>query len=451
MNNRSLSVISVIFIVAFGSVVVVYPEVATSILVVTLMSLVALAIFRRFSDEKKFITLIFLSALAVRLAFGIFIHLFDLRDFFGGDAKTYDLGGWVISQYWSGYIGAGDYAVEKAIATNGSGWGMNYLVGGLYYLLGRNILVAQSFCAVIGAATTPMVYYCSLQLFNNKRVAKTAALSIAFFPSFIVWSSQLMKDGLIIFLLVLSMTMVLQLQKKFNYAALLLLIFSLGGIISLRFYIFYMVAVAVAGSFLIGLNSSPQSMIRRFIVLLLLGLALTYLGVIRNANVTYERFGNLERIQASREDLARSAESGFGDDVDVSTTSGAITAIPIGFAYLMFAPFPWEVNNFRQAITLPEVLIWWALIPLMVMGLWYSIRHRLRNTVAILIFSVALTLAYSIFQGNVGTAYRQRTQIQVFLFIFIAVGWVLFKERKENKALEKKSKREVLIQERRPV
>jgi hypothetical protein len=46
-----------------------------------------------------------------------------------------------------------------------------------------------------------------------------------------------------------------------------------------------------------------------------------------------------------------------------------------------------------------------------------------------------LTLAYSIFQGNVGTAYRQRTQIQVFFFMFIAVGWVLWKEKREDRKL----------------
>jgi hypothetical protein len=43
-----------------------------------------------------------------------------------------------------------------------------------------------------------------------------------------------------------------------------------------------------------------------------------------------------------------------------------------------------------------------------------------------------LTLAYSIFQGNVGTAYRQRSQLLVFYFIFVSVGYVLVKERREN-------------------
>ena len=127
-------------------------------------------------------------------------------------------------------------------------------------------------------------------------------------------------------------------------------------------------------------------------------------------------------------DLARSAESGFGEDTDVSTAEGAITAIPIGFLYLMFAPFPWQATNMRQAIALPEVFAWWAMIPSLIAGIWYSLKHRLRKAFPVLIFSLMLTLAYSIFLGNVGTAYRQRTQIQVFLFIFIGVGWTLYKD-----------------------
>jgi hypothetical protein len=44
-----------------------------------------------------------------------------------------------------------------------------------------------------------------------------------------------------------------------------------------------------------------------------------------------------------------------------------------------------------------------------------------------------LTLVYSLFQGNVGTAYRQRSQLLVFYFIFVAVGAVLLKEKSEDR------------------
>jgi Flp pilus assembly protein TadB len=33
----------------------------------------------------------------------------------------------------------------------------------------------------------------------------------------------------------------------------------------------------------------------------------------------------------------------------------------------------------------------------------------------------------------VGTAYRQRSQLLIFYFIFVAVGYVLLKERKEER------------------
>jgi hypothetical protein len=36
---------------------------------------------------------------------------------------------------------------------------------------------------------------------------------------------------------------------------------------------------------------------------------------------------------------------------------------------------------------------------------------------------VTLTCAYSLVHGNVGSAFRQRAQIFVFLFIFASLGW----------------------------
>ena len=91
-----------------------------------------------------------------------------------------------------------------------------------------------------------------------------------------------------------------------------------------------------------------------------------------SAGTQFERYGNLQNLQNSRQDLARS-ESGFGRDVDVSSTSGALSTIPLGMVYLLFAPFPWQITSLRQSITLPEMVIWWASFPLLVLGLWFSI------------------------------------------------------------------------------
>ncbi|HET6892024.1 MAG TPA: hypothetical protein VFH31_13055, partial [Pyrinomonadaceae bacterium] len=155
--------------------------------------------------------------------------------------------------------------------------------------------------------------------------------------------------------------------------------------------------------------------------------------VTRYASVQLEQFASLERIQRSRLDLATSAQSGFGREVDVSTSEGALSTIPLGMLYLLFAPFPWQLASLRQSITLPEMIVWWASFPMFILGLWFSIKYRLRQIAAILIFTAMLSIAYAVFQGNVGTAYRQRAQLLVFYFIFVAVGYVLVYERRENR------------------
>jgi hypothetical protein len=57
----------------------------------------------------------------------------------------------------------------------------------------------------------------------------------------------------------------------------------------------------------------------------------------------------------------------------------------------------------------------------------------MRPALPILIFTTMLTIAYSVFQGNVGTAYRQRSQLLIFYFIFVAVGYELVRERAEDR------------------
>jgi hypothetical protein len=116
----------------------------------------------------------------------------------------------------------------------------------------------------------------------------------------------------------------------------------------------------------------------------------------------------------------------------------------MGLMYLLLAPFPWQVVSLRQSITLPEMVVWWASLPLLILGLWFAIRYRLRMISPILIFTVMLSLAYSVFQGNVGTAYRQRAQLLVFYFIFVAVGFVLVKEKREERKRQELLERQEL-------
>jgi len=382
----------------------------------------------------KFLLRLFVCALLARMILGTAIFVYRGQDFFGGDAITYDyLGnaqmlGWWGDKYYQGLANLGVSGGES------SGWGMVYLVAAVYALIGRNMLAVQLMNSVLGAATAVLIYLCAHHVFKNIVVARVAAVAVAFYPSLVLWSSQGLKDGPIVFLLVLAILCTLKLGERLSVKYIAVLSFALLGLVALRFYVFYMICIAIAGAFALGMQQvSATSFARQFMVIVLLGLALTYIGVIRSANVQFERYGSLEQLQRSRADLANSAKSGFGRDVDVSTTEGALSTIPMGVLYLLFAPFPWQITSLRQSITLPEMVVWWISFPLFITGLWFAIRYRLRMISPILIFTVMLTLAYSVFQGNVGTAYRQRAQVLVFYFIFTAVGFALLKEKRAER------------------
>lgn len=410
-----------------------HSEAAIALTTSTVLSFPVVIVLLRFKDEGKFLAQLFVAALLVRIIVGAIINFLGLQEFFGGDVFTYDYYGsalvkaWAGDQYYQSLVNnfIGQYA--------GAGWGMVYMTAGIYEVIGHNMLAVQFTNAVVGAATSPVIFLIAHTLFGNKRVARISSCFVAFFPSLVLWSSLGLKDGPIVFLLSLAILLTLKLGERFSLLNAMTLCVILATLISFRFYVFYMITAAVIGAFIIGTREFTLfSFIRQLSIVVTIGLGLTYMGVLRRAQQQVGYFGDLRVVEISREDQAR-FQSGFGKDADVSTPEGAIRAVPMGIIYLLFAPFPWELQNLRQSITLPEMLVWWSCFPLLILGLWFTVRHRLRQAFVILIFTTMLTLAYSVFQGNVGTAYRQRSQLLVFYFIFVAVGYVLLWERRAEK------------------
>jgi membrane protein implicated in regulation of membrane protease activity len=415
-------------------------ESAKALLLCGVLATFAGWVFYRQRDNGTFLVQIFVAALLTRVLLGTIIFMFNARDFFGGDAIHYDFYGTAQMLAWRGdryFQGVMNTYIGRETGQGGGlagAWGMHYMVAVVYAIVGRNVLAVQMVVAVMGAATAPVIYLCASHVFKNARVARLSAFAVAFYPSLVLWSSQGLKDGPIVFFLAVAILTTLKLGEKFRLRYLAILVGALFCVLTFRFYVFYMIFTAVAGAFVIGMQKlTATSFARQFAVIILVGLALTYLGVTRYASVHLNYYTKLERVQQSRQDSAVSAQSGYGREVDVSTGEGAIKTIPLGLVYLLFAPFPWQLTSLRQSITLPEMLIWWASFPLLILGLWFSIRYRLRQLSPVLIFTVMLSLAYSIVQGNVGNAYRQRSQLLVFYFIFVAVGWVLLSEKREER------------------
>ena len=407
------------------------PDRGVAVLVGVIPVLPCLWVILRDKTDRLFLFRLFVVALALRWVVAFAIHDSNQQAFFGGDALTYDAFGNSLKQSWLGLVDGQAPWLTRYTRLGSSGWGMFYYVASVYYVIGQNSLAIQLINAGLGAALCIAAYKMAMMVYPNQRVARIAALFSAFSPSMILWSSQALKDAPIAICLVLCALYTLKLRHRFNTRSFLLLLVSMFCLFSLRHYAFYIVFAVIAGTFLIARGKlTPLRVLQGGLLVLVIGVAFVYIG----AGTTAQQAFDLKHIQEFREWGARVTNTGFGGDVDITDPQAAIGFLPIGAMYVLMAPFPWMINNLRQLITLPELLAWWVMIPLLVKGYWFGVRHRLRESFAVLLFTVSLVCAYALYQSNAGTAYRHRAQLYPFFFVLIGIGMQLRGREKKLKS-----------------
>ena len=385
---------------------------------------------RTSGEEGRFLVQVFWWTLALRYVLAVFLNLFAenwaFASMFWGDSSTYDAGGYGLALVWRGdAFGAPSFT--EAIGR----FGFYYFVAAIYFVFGRNQLLVQFINGTIGAVTVVVMHALATRLFGAL-VARRVAILMAFFPGMVFWSAGMYKDPTVLLCLAVSMYAVVRLRARVSVAMLLLFVAAILGLVTVRFYIAYFVVFATLVTFVFSRRGSTFPRILSF-ALLVGALAGVYTFAVRQEGLEEQSsLMTLQRLQVTRTDQAMQGQSAFGRQFDVSTPAGALLALPVGLTYLLFAPFPWAIAGTRQALVLPEMLVWYGLMPAFVAGLVHSIRRQLGDVLPILAFLVTLTLAYALMQGNVGTAYRQRTQVTMFFFLFMSVGIV---ERAKQKAL----------------
>jgi len=438
MRNKVIALAGVLSVI-YGSIwlgndVVVAPGFYLAIVVGVIPAAVCFwIILRSRTPDQRFLAKIFIAALAVRYLLAYFIYSKHLQQVFGADADTYDAFGNALLLSWRGVVDPTAYWLVKYTGFGTSGFGMYYFVAAIYYVIGQNPLAIQLISCALGAGVCVAGYKIAMMVYPNERVARTVCVMTAFSPSLVLWTSQGLKDGPIVLCLCLCVLYALRVCAKVEMKSFALLLVSFLCLYTLRHYAAYIMFTAVAGGLLFTSRKKldPVRMLQGAMLIIVIGLAFSYFGAGEVAKTSMD----LKHIQNARVWGAKVSNSGFGGDVDITDPQAAIEYLPLGILYVLLSPFPWMINNFRQLITLPELIAWWWLMPMMVKGYWYVLRKRLRQSFVVCTFVLGLTLAFALFQSNAGTAYRHRSQLYVFFFIFICIGL----ELRRNARLERRA------------
>jgi hypothetical protein len=382
---------------------------------------VTLAVRSLPEGDREWMRTLLLASLLVRIGAATVFQMFPSLRVFHEDAAGHEYFGMQMASVWRGDAPPFEYDRPNP--------GFIYLGAALYFVFGRFAVVLPYFNCIMGTLVAFFVYKLAVRFFHPA-VGRLSALLVGLMPSMVLWSSVALKDTVVTLALVIALSSCISLKERASARAILGIVVPILAVQSIRFYMVYFMGFAIIVSLVLDRGMSFFTGIYKQIFVVLAVAALFTMAGTADRAESDLRYFNLEYASSYRYGMAITANSGFDADVDVSTPAKAMAYLPIGIAHLLWAPFPWQMVSLRPLLAAPETILWWFMFPATLRGIIFAVRRRFSATSALLIFAITLTCAYSLIHGNVGSAFRQRAQILVFLFIFSAAGIYMKRLRK---------------------
>ena len=353
-------------------------------------------------------------AFSAHLLFGMVATNFSrsVRLYLATDSFTYDTVAQEIAQHWkSGY--------PMPFVPDGKE-GFYYLLAGLYWLFGAHSVAGLVANATLSAALVPLTFDTTKRLFGAA-AARYAVPLVVVLPGLFLWTSQLMKEAGMIFLLAVALNCAVRLVDGISLGALAILVVALVLAFTFRAW----VALVVAAGLLIGIAAAKRQLVSGLGTgvstaviagALMLGSGLGYSGYKAAIN------SDLQQADVLRRDLAVGAATGYDSDAVISTTGGALAYLPRGAISFLLGPFPWQISGARQLPFVPDVIVWWFLLPSLWEGYREARRRIGRRQLVMVLPALAILLLMSLALGNFGTVVRERLQMIILIVPLIALG-----------------------------
>jgi Dolichyl-phosphate-mannose-protein mannosyltransferase len=356
-----------------------------------------------------------LAALLTRWLAGVLIYYLAPYGAFAEDNWSYAHYGQKLSDYWQGH-GSVPSMFRGQMDLKLSYY---YLNAVLFTLLGFAPLALVTLNCFVGTLTTWLAYRVAAELVDREAALRAAWLA-ALFPSLVLWSSMNLRDVWVLCSFLWLAFAVLIMRHRRWVTALVAGGAGLGGIFLFRPYLLPLVTTGLlAGSILSSMRKVKTAVL--LAALLPAGLLILSIYSPREPLKGTTVDGTLREISLTRHNLG-SGGSSYMQDVKFHSVWDVIAFLPTGTIYFLLGPFPWAARGFRQFITVPEMLIWYGLIPRVLQGVRVAFRRSPSETIALLSMVVCFALPYVLVSSNLGTAYRHRAQVLVFLLIFAAAG-----------------------------
>lgn len=384
-----------------------------SILLVSLLTFVVGFKWSRFSK-------ILFVALLARVTFLLLGHYFITLPDSTADAETFEIVAWRIGQ--DGFLSVlSNYQGPSARF-------ISWLLAIPYSLFGRSILMAQSISLFFGMGAVFLGCLLSEKLWD-KRTSIKVGWTIALFPSLILYSVLVMREAYMVFFILFALIGVVDWAKNKNLKS---IVIALIGFTGATFFHGAMMIGAVCFITIVGFFSFKnlfKSILnfrvnKKFFLFFVVFTVSSLFYLTNKINVPY--LGNFQSSTNIDNLLYRTQNATRGDAAwpewtKINSPIELIYKSPIRAAYVVFAPFPWDVKKTKHLIGMFDALLYMYLTFLILKNLkviWKDPALRI-----ILILLLSYIFVFGIGVGNFGTGIRHRSKFAV-LFILLAAPFL---------------------------
>jgi hypothetical protein len=381
-----------------------------SILFVSLLTLIL-------SFRLPAISKLIFVALILRVILILYGHYISPLPDSGADAITFERDAWKLAE--------GGFMKLMNSFTGPSPHFISWLIGIPYSLVGRSVLMAQSISLFFGIWSIYLAWLLAKEIWGDQ-IAIKVGWTIAVFPSVTLYSVLILREVYIVFFLLLALYGVASWIKTYSLKSIIIsaigfigAIFFHGGLMVGALIFITIVGITILIKILVSLKNFKINfkffiIIFFFILILQLyfsnQLSVPYLG-------TFEDSINTSNIQ-NRTGIATRGTASWPEWTTINSPIEILYKGPIRSLYLVFAPFPWDVNEIRHLIGMLDGFLYIYLSYLILCNIKVILNDRLLRIFLLLFISYIFVFGIGV--GNFGTGIRHRSKFVIIMILLAA-------------------------------
>ena len=364
--------------------------------------------------------LIILAGFAARLLVSSIVREFPFFSYgSGGDANGYEIIGNMIARMWS-FSGVHYVSADTFPDLPEASLPFNLFAAIIYLNDGPTHIGCVAVVAAIGCATALNIYSLAHTIGCRPKVAMWTLALVTFLPTFVFYTSDTHKDGLVACFIFGVFGSAIRLARRFSMTQLVLGLASLAALWFTRFYlVFFMWVPLTVG--LLGVRAKSLLRIVAVALVVAIGIivSLAYSSLPSRASASataaYSQGTDEETVAYN----AQTAGSG------VLITGSGPSAFAQKLAYSLFAPFPWQSGSIGLQLSKLEMLIWYYFAYRGFLAIRLMLKKRRSDLLLFALFIVPTMAAYTLSFANVGLALRERINIVLAILLLASFSWGL--------------------------